>query len=101
MSNLKPAITVIIPSYNCELYIAETLESILNQTFKDVEIIVVDDGSTDKTRQIITSYGTYVRLVTQTNAGVCAARNRGIREAAGQYICLMDHDAVGANAAAS
>lgn len=92
MSRFKPTVSVIIPSYNCELYIAETLESILDQTFKDIEIIVVDDGSTDKTRQIVTSYGAPVRLVTQTNAGVCAARNRGIREAAGQYVCLMDHD---------
>jgi glycosyltransferase involved in cell wall biosynthesis len=92
MSPVTPTVSVIIPSYNCELYIAETLESILNQTFKDVEIIVVDDGSTDKTRQLVTSYGTSVRLVTQTNAGVCAARTRGIREAAGQYVCLMDHD---------
>ncbi|HTJ54113.1 MAG TPA: glycosyltransferase [Nitrosospira sp.] len=92
MKGARPTVSVIIPSYNCELYIAETLESILDQTFKDIEIIVVDDGSTDKTRQIVTSYGAPVRLVTQANAGVCAARNRGIREAAGQYICLMDHD---------
>jgi glycosyltransferase involved in cell wall biosynthesis len=92
MSRVAPIVSVIIPSYNCELYIAETLESILNQTFKDIEIIVVDDGSTDKTRQIVTSYGAPVRLVTQTNVGVCAARNRGIGEAAGQYVCFMDHD---------
>jgi len=92
MSRVEPTVSVIIPSYNCERYIAETLESILDQTFKDIEIIVVDDGSTDKTRQIVTSYGEPVRLVTQTNAGVCAARNHGIREAAGQYVCLMDHD---------
>ena len=91
MSRFKPTVSVIIPSYNCELYIAETLKSILGQTFKDIEIIVVDDGSTDKTWQIVTSYAP-VRLITQANAGVCAARNRGIREAAGQYICLMDHD---------
>src|SRR5690242_9974943 len=92
MKAARPTVSVIIPSYNCELYIAETLESILDQTFKDTEIIVVDDGSTDKTQQIVTSYGMPVRLVTQTNAGVCAARNRGIQEAAGQYVCLMDHD---------
>ncbi len=87
-----PKVTVIIPSYNCEAYIAETIDSILNQTFKDIELIVVDDGSTDKTREIVESYGTPVRLITQSNARVCAARNRGIREAKGEFICLMDHD---------
>lgn len=92
MKDAEPTVSVIIPSYNCELYIAETLESILDQTFRGIEIIVVDDGSTDKTRQIVASYGAPVRIITQSNAGVCAARNRGIREAAGQYICLMDHD---------
>ncbi|HEX8873655.1 MAG TPA: glycosyltransferase [Nitrosospira sp.] len=91
-THFEPVVSVIIPSYNCEGYIAETLGSILNQTFKDIEIIVVDDGSTDRTRQIVASHGAPVRLVTQANAGVCAARNRGIREAAGQYLCLMDHD---------
>lgn len=87
-----PKVTVIIPSYNCEAYIAETINSILNQTFKDIELIIVDDGSTDKTREIVTAYGSSVRLITQTNTRVCAARNRGIREAKGEFICLMDHD---------
>lgn len=87
-----PKVTVIIPSYNCEAYIAETIDSILNQTFRDVELIVVDDGSTDRTRKIVESYGPSVRLITQSNARVCAARNRGIREAKGEFICLMDHD---------
>jgi len=87
-----PTISVIIPSYNCEAYIAGTIESVLKQTFKDIELIVVDDGSTDRTQEIVTSYGRPVRLVTQENAGVCAARNRGIAEAKGQFICLMDHD---------
>lgn len=92
MSCLKPTVSVIIPTYNCEIYIAETLNSVLHQTFQDLELIVVDDGSTDRTRQIIASYGARVRLIAQTNSGVCAARNRGILEATGQYICLMDHD---------
>ncbi len=87
-----PKVTVIIPSYNCEAYIAETIDSILNQTFSDIELIVVDDGSTDRTCEIVESYGEPVRLIRQTNARVCAARNRGIREAKGEFICLMDHD---------
>lgn len=92
MTAPRPAVSVIIPAYNCEAYIAETLDSVLGQTFGDLEVIVVDDGSTDRTPEIVTSCGAPVRLVTQANSGVCAARNRGIREAAGQYLCLMDHD---------
>lgn len=92
MKRFSPAISIIIPTYNCESYIAETINSVLNQTFSDFELIVIDDGSTDHTRQIASSYGENVRLITQANAGVCKARNRGIREAAGRYLCLMDHD---------
>src|SRR5687768_3824605 len=88
----KPVVSVIIPTYNCEAYIAETVDSVLGQTFGNLEIIVIDDGSTDRTREIVASYGPLVRLITQANSGVCAARNRGIREAAGRYLCLMDHD---------
>ncbi|MFM8333645.1 MAG: glycosyltransferase family 2 protein [Candidatus Methylumidiphilus sp.] len=87
-----PAISVIIPSYNCELYITETISSVLNQTYKDFELIVVDDGSTDKTQEIVASFGSPVRLVMQQNSGVCKARNRGIDEAKGRFICLLDHD---------
>ena len=92
MTRSKPTVSVIIPTYNCEAYIAETLNSVLNQTFQGLELIVVDDGSTDRTREIVASYSAPVRLISQTNSGVCAARNFGIREAKGQYICLMDHD---------
>lgn len=87
-----PKVTIIIPSYNCEAYIAETIGSVRNQTFKDIELIVVDDGSTDKTREIVESFGEPVRLIAQQNQRVCAARNRGIREAKGEFICLLDHD---------
>lgn len=87
-----PVVSIIIPTYNCALYIAETIASVLNQSFKHIELIVVDDGSTDDTRKIVASIDGPIRLVTQSNAGVCVARNRGIREAAGKYICLMDHD---------
>lgn len=88
----QPVVSIIIPTYNCELYIAETVASVLNQSFKDIELIVVDDGSTDSTREIVASINGPLRLITQSNAGVCVARNRGIREATGKYICLMDHD---------
>lgn len=92
MSYSPPQVSVVIPSYNSESYIRETLDSILAQTFKDFEILVVDDGSTDSTRDIVAAYGGPVRLIAQHNAGVCAARNRGIQQARGQFICLVDHD---------
>jgi glycosyltransferase involved in cell wall biosynthesis len=85
-------VSVIIPSFNCEAYIAETLNGVLAQSCKDIEIIVVDDGSTDHTRDIVAAFGSPVRLIAQANAGRCAARNRGIREARGEYLCLLDHD---------
>lgn len=87
-----PTVSVIIPAYNCELYIAETISSVLEQTYKDLELIVVDDGSTDSTPSIVSSCGPPVRLVHQANRGVCKARNLGIREANGKFICLLDHD---------
>lgn len=89
---MSPTISVIIPTFNIENHIKETLDCILEQTFKDIEIIVIDDGSTDKTTAIVQSYGNKVRLITQNNAGVCIARNRGLREARGQFVCFMDHD---------
>lgn len=88
----SPQVSIVIPSYNSEAYIRETLDSILGQTFRDFEVLVVDDGSTDRTCDIVATYGISVRLITQKNSGVCAARNRGIEQARGQYICLVDHD---------
>lgn len=87
-----PTVSVIIPAYNCESYIAETITSVLRQTYQDFEIIVIDDGSSDQTANIAASFGPPVRLIQQTNGRVCKARNHGIREAKGQYICLLDHD---------
>ena len=87
-----PTVSVVVPSYNCEAFIEETIDSVLNQTFKDIELLVVDDGSTDRTTELVASYGYPVRLISQANARVCAARNRGIHEAKGEFICLLDHD---------
>ena len=92
MTPPRPIVSVIIPSYNCERYISETIGSVLEQTFNDLELIVVDDGSTDRTPELVAAFDTPVRLVAQANAGVCTARNRGIREAKGHFLCLMDHD---------
>jgi len=87
-----PLVSVVIPTYNCEAYIGETIDSVLAQEFQNIEIIVVDDGSTDQTPDIVRSYGPGVKLLSQENSGVCVARNRGLREAVGDYICFMDHD---------
>jgi glycosyltransferase involved in cell wall biosynthesis len=85
-------VSVIIPAYNCSLYIRETLESILSQGAANLQVIVVNDGSSDDTGDIARSFGKSVTVIDQANAGVCAARNHGIRHANGEFIALVDHD---------
>lgn len=91
----KPTFTVVIPLYNTERYIAETLDSVLAQTFCDFEVVVVDDASTDRGPDIVESYVALdhrVRMVTQENRGLAGARNTGVREARGCYIAFLDAD---------
>lgn len=88
--NINKTISVIIPAYNAEKYVGQCVDSLLCQTYKHLEIIVVDDGSTDRTSEIVGEYP--VRLIRQDNQGVSAARNRGILEATGEYIHFMDAD---------
>jgi glycosyltransferase involved in cell wall biosynthesis len=86
-------VSVIIPLYNKALYIRRALDSIARQTFKDFELIVVDDGSTDEGARIVLEYSdSRLRLITQANAGPGAARNRGILEARGEFIAFLDAD---------
>lgn len=85
-------VSVIIPSYNCEIYIAQTIDSVLAQDYDPIEVLIIDDDSTDRTTEIVFGYGDQVRLVSKKNSGVCATRNRGLNEAKGQFICWMDHD---------
>ena len=87
-----PLITVIIPTYNYGRFIGETISSILAQTYENLEVIVVDDGSKDNTRQIVESFGEGVRYIYQENAGVSAARNNGIRNSKGEFIAMLDAD---------
>lgn len=88
-------VSIIIPAYNAEKYIAETLDSVLKTEYSPLEIIVIDDGSTDGTLNIISRYAQQdnrLRVITQKNMGVCAARNNAIREARGSYILPIDAD---------
>lgn len=88
-----PLVSVVIPAYNAEGFINETLESILNQTWPRLEIIVVDDGSTDNTAEIVRSHGHRVYYVYQQNSGSCAVpRNVGMSRSLGEYICFLDAD---------
>lgn len=87
-----PEVTVVVPAYNAERWIGEALRSIQSQTFGDVEIIVVDDGSRDGTAAIVDSFGPPVRRIHQRNGGVARARNEGIRAAAGRLVAFLDAD---------
>ena len=87
-----PLITAVIPTYNYGRFVANAVESALAQTYAPVEVIVVDDGSTDDTRQRLTPYLDRIRCIHQENGGRSAARNTGIRAAAGEWIALLDAD---------
>jgi glycosyltransferase involved in cell wall biosynthesis len=87
------AVSVIIPSHNAAAHIEQTVRSVLAQTQPDLELLLVDDGSSDGTVAIVQALGDpRVRVIVQANGGVCKARNRGIAEAQAPFICLLDHD---------
>jgi glycosyltransferase involved in cell wall biosynthesis len=90
---MNPKVSVIIPTYNRAATVGNAIESAVGQTFSDLEVIVVDDGSSDDTGKILQeSYGDRIRYFTQTNQGVSAARNKGLAEARGEWIALLDSD---------
>jgi glycosyltransferase involved in cell wall biosynthesis len=88
----KPLVSVIIPTYNRGWILREAIDSVLAQDFQDYELIVVDDGSSDNTREILNTYGRNIIVLRQTNKGVSAARNRGIAQAGGQLVAFLDSD---------
>ena len=91
----KPLVSIIIPVYNVENYLEECLDSVINQTFQDLEVIAINDGSHDRSLEILTEYRTkYPKLtvVSQENAGQSASRNRGVEMATGKYIYFLDAD---------
>jgi glycosyltransferase involved in cell wall biosynthesis len=85
-------VSVVIPAHNSERYILPALDSILAQKHRPLEILIVDDGSTDCTRQIVRGYAPEVRLIEQEQRGHPAARNAGIRAASGEFLGFLDHD---------
>lgn len=90
-----PLFSIVLPAYNAEKYIGSTIESILQQTVDDWELIIVNDGSTDFTYQVCQEYSskdTRIRVISKPNGGVSSARNRGIKEACGKYITFIDAD---------
>lgn len=92
---MSPLISVVIPTYNHEKYISESIQSVLDQTFKDFELIVVNDGSTDKTDEIIRSFNDHrIKYISQSNQGPSKASNTGILAAEGEYVCLLAGDDV-------
>ena len=94
-SKIVPAVSVIVPIYNVEKYLAECVDSILGQTFQDMEIILVDDGSLDSSGQMADDYAAQdkrVKVIHKENGGLSSARNAGMKIARGEYIYFCDSD---------
>ena len=85
-------VSVIIPVYNGDRYLSEAIESVLGQTYRDWEIIAVDDGSTDNSPQILRQYGDKIQYLSQANLGVAASRNAGLSAATGEFVAFLDQD---------
>jgi len=85
-------VSVIIPTYNSAQYVTDAVNSVLNQSFGDLEVLVIDDGSTDDTETVMSHYTAPVRYIRQQNGGVAVARNRGISESRGRYVAFLDAD---------
>jgi glycosyltransferase involved in cell wall biosynthesis len=85
-------VSVVIPAYNAARFIEAAVDSVLAQSFQDIEVLVVDDGSTDETEALVSRYGSKIRYLRQNNGGVAAARNRGIEESDGRYVAFLDSD---------
>lgn len=92
MTRTAPLVTVVIPAYNAEPYILEAISSVLQQDYEPIEIVLVDDGSADRTASLVEAYAPQVRIIRQANSGVGAARNTGLRAATGDFICFLDAD---------
>lgn len=88
----KSLVSVIVPVYNGARYLRQALDSALAQTYPNLEVVVIDDGSTDTSREVIASYGPRLGVIEQANSGVAVARNAGIRASRGEFISFLDQD---------
>ena len=89
---MKPLVSAIIPTYNRAEFVVEAVDSVLNQTYEDIETIVIDDGSTDNTREVLKEYGERITYVYQKRAERSKARNEGFRHSMGNYVAFLDSD---------
>ena len=89
---VEPLVSVIIPNYNHAQYVGDAIRSVLAQTYRNYEIIVVDDGSTDNSRETVSQFDDQVQYIYQKNAGLSAARNTGIKASKGSLIGVLDAD---------
>jgi glycosyltransferase involved in cell wall biosynthesis len=87
-----PLVSVVIPAWNAAWCVGRAIDSVLAQSLRDLELIVVDDGSTDDTAAVLAKYGASVHVITQANGGMSSARNAGIRAARGRYLAFLDAD---------
>lgn len=92
MSRNRPLVSVVIPCYNSEEWLEDTLDSVYNQTYNHLEVIVIDDGSTDNTKEIVKKYSDKIKYIYQENSGPSVARNTGINNSKGEYIAFLDAD---------
>ena len=90
----QPLVTVVVPAYNSSAFLRQAVDSALGQTYPFVEVIVVDDGSTDGTTEVVAGYGSKIVFIHQRNAGVAAARNTALRVARGELVAYLDADDV-------
>ncbi|MEM8777527.1 MAG: glycosyltransferase [Cyanobacteria bacterium P01_G01_bin.49] len=90
--NSNPLVSIIINNYNYEVFLSQAIDSALNQTYNNLEVIVVDDGSTDNSSQIIESYGNQITPVMKENGGQASAFNIGFEKSQGEIICFLDSD---------
>lgn len=95
MTNTLKKISVIVPIYNGETYLSECIESILKQTYENIELILVNDGSKDNSKNIIDKYALLdnrIKAIHKENSGVSDSRNVGLKNTTGDYICFVDQD---------
>jgi len=92
ISGSAPLVTAVIPTHDRGWILAEAVDSVLAQDYPHLELIVVDDGSSDATEQLLAAYGKRIRVIRQSNGGVSSARNRGIAAARGRYVAFLDSD---------